>query len=192
MLQSKIDKPYEKHNCSRICQGDILRDYTHSIISPSSVVEELSFPYLIVLTQDCDLQQCFKAIAELTEGDNKINPFLPHVLVIPAFPAEQAREGTHLTEIFNITQDRINSDRWKKILDNQEDRYHFLPNYQPLQVPNLLLDFKTYFTIDTEDLKGVFSKYYLATVNELFREHLSQRFCNYLSRIGLPDLQKTN
>jgi hypothetical protein len=182
MLQSKIDKPYEKHDCSRICQGDILRDYTHSIVSASSVVEELSFPYLIVVTQDCDLQQCFKALAELTDGDNKINPFLPHVLVIPAFPAEQAREGTHLTEIFKITQDRINSYRWNIISDNKEDRYHFLPNYQPLQVPNLLLDFKTYFTIDTEDLRGVFPKYYLATINELFREHLSQSDLPPISR----------
>jgi hypothetical protein len=34
------------------------------------------------------------------------------------------------------------------------------------------------------------AEHYLATFNKLFRESLSQRFSNYLSRIGLPELKQ--
>jgi hypothetical protein len=33
-------------------------------------------------------------------------------------------------------------------------------------------------------------KHYICTVSELFREKISQRFANYLSRIGLPETKQ--
>jgi len=189
MLASKIDRPYEKHDCTRICQGDISRDYSLVFVSPKEgKVEELSFPYLVVLTQDCDLEQFYSNLKNQKENNAKLNQFLPNILVIPAFPSEQAREGNHLKELFDVAQDRLASDIWKRVKQNKDERYHLLPPYQDFQVPELLLDFKTYMTVSYEDFSTSLSKNYLVTINELFRDDLSHRFCSYLSRIGLPDI----
>lgn len=194
MLHSKIDAYYEKHDCYRVCQGDIVKDYAISQIQQSEnekVVEELIFPYLVVLTQDCDLEQYYKKDASAANAETAFNQFLPRILVTPAFPSEILREGNHLMELFNVKQDRITTQRWKIITQNKDERYHFLHGFQPLQVPDLLIDFKAYFTLTPDDLAHSYNAWYLATVNELFREHLSQRFCNYLNRIGLPEIRES-
>jgi len=63
MLESKISKLYERHNCSRICQGDILRDFEiiEKIIGKDREVlsKTLKFNYIVILSQDCDLEQYF-------------------------------------------------------------------------------------------------------------------------------------
>jgi len=84
---------------------------------------------------------------------------------------------------------RIPSDEWRKVCQNNVYRYHYLGNAEEQQVPELILDFKHYFTIPRDiAYRPDFKKCYLATMDDLFREHLSQRFANYLSRIGLPEL----
>jgi hypothetical protein len=191
MLQSKIDAYYEKHSCYRVCQGDIVKDFAFFQIRQDEhekAVEELRFPYLVVLTQDCDLEQYHKKVTIADKERISFNQFLPSILVTPAFPAEILRDGNHFVELFDVKQDRINSQRWKIITQNKDERYHYLHGFQPLQVPDLLIDFKVYFTITPDDLYCSYKSWYLATVNELFREHLSQRFCNYLNRIGLPEI----
>ena len=57
MLKSKIEKPYEKHDCQRACQGDIFKDFEFILVGQNQEVIEFKFNYIIVLTQDCDLQQ---------------------------------------------------------------------------------------------------------------------------------------
>ena len=57
---SQINTYYRKHNFGRILQGDILRDVKFSYaVQEDSVIVEYYFPYIIVLSQDCDLQQDF-------------------------------------------------------------------------------------------------------------------------------------
>jgi len=46
MLQSKIKTVYEKHSGSRVCQGDIYRDFSFSIVTENAQVMEISFPYI--------------------------------------------------------------------------------------------------------------------------------------------------
>lgn len=53
-------------------------------------------------------------------------------------------------------------------------------------IPELVIDFKHYYTIPTEEMYEAYKENYLASVEPLYREDLSQRFANYLSRIGLP------
>ena len=187
MLESKIDKHYEIHSCSRICQGDILRDLKIQLVDSNNKVQLFSFPYLIILSQDCDLEQYFIKL-QTSNDDESCNQFIPNIITLLSFPADQARNGNHLSELYTIKQQRINTDLWKIVKQNKNERYHFLPSYQPLQVPELLIDFKNYLTIPFEQIFECYKDHYLATVNELFREDLSQRFCNYLSRIGLPSI----
>lgn len=88
--------------------------------------------------------------------------------------------------------EKWNSKNYKQIKDQNKDRFHFLDQDQELQVPELVVDFKHYYAIPRDTLFRMYEKHYLATINQLFREFLSQRFANYLSRIGLPDINKKN
>ena len=146
------------------------------------------FPYVIVMSQDCDLEHSYKSELD-TVNDSVINKqFLPNIIVVPSFPSEIVKAGKHLLDIFNIKQTQYGKDDWKYISQNRNERYHFLNGYLDFQVPDLVIDFKTYFSFPAGNLKKVFKEHYLATVNELFRERLSQRFTNYFSRIALPEI----
>jgi hypothetical protein len=140
----------------------------------------VTLPYAVLLSQDCDIEQ------DNPDGEYR-NQFLPNYLLLPAFLALQLQEGKHLSA-FNLKTERIDSTRWKTLKQNKNDRYHFLDSDGNFQVPELVLDFKAYYTIPRETLRFLYPSCYFATVNELFRESLSQRFANYLARIALPDL----
>jgi hypothetical protein len=187
MLKSKIEKFYEIHDCQRPCQGDILRDFTFFTIYINGDVKRVSFPYIVILSQDCDLEQGLKKINSKSEllQDNQ---YLPNILFSPAFPLDSIRQGTHLTELFNIEQERINSESVRRIKTNKDERYHYLDRYLEYQVPELVIDFKAYYAVSKDYFLDSYKDFYIATINELFREFLSQRFSNFLSRIGLPEI----
>lgn len=80
--------------------------------------------------------------------------------------------------------------RFKQIRDQNNARYQFLEPDLELLVPELVIDFKHYYAIPRATLFKMYKEHYLVTINQLFREFLSQRFSNYLSRIGLPILSE--
>jgi len=200
MLSSKINKRFEVHDCARMCQGDILRDLSLYQVTGEEL-DEIRFPYLIIISQDCDLEQYYKKLNEVEKENNKSAEkneetivkkaplqFLTNILLLPAFPSDILREGNHFTDLYNVKLDRINSANWDKIKDNKDERYHYLKGYQDYQVPDLVVDFKHYITLPFIDIKNKYCNVYLSTINELFREHLSQRFGNFISRIGTPEI----
>lgn len=86
MLKSKIDTYYERHDCSRICQGDIIKGFALCQVSQQEeekVVEELIFPYFVVLTQDCDLEQYYKKVLDSDQETEHFNQYLPSILLTP-------------------------------------------------------------------------------------------------------------
>jgi hypothetical protein len=193
MLKSKIESQYETHDCSRISQGDILRDVDFVIIGENEIAIELNYQYIVVMSQDCDLDEgntLFSADIKCEGSCKLFSQFLHSILFVPAFPAELLRSGEHIKSLYNIKAQRLNTDLWKPIPKNHNPRYHFLPQDADHQIPDLVLDFKAYYTLSFEYFLSKHKAHYLATVNELFRERLSQRFSNYLNRIGLPDLSK--
>ncbi len=185
-MESHVSSRFAVHDKSRITQGDILRDLTHAVVEVDGNVYAIDLPYAIVVTQDCDLEQAADSIGPLPAKPPESTQFLPNVTLLPCFPGIQLREGEHLKDAFNIVQPRINSDRWKLVRQNLNPRYHFLSGVQTMQVPDLAIDFKLVFSIPSRVLKREYPNTYLATLNELFREDLSQRYCSYASRIGLP------
>ena len=59
----------------------------------------------------------------------------------------------------------------------------------PSKYIEYVIDFKHYFTINVEQAikyKSNKDKFQF-TLDKLFKESVSQRFANYLSRIGLPE-----
>lgn len=183
MLQSNITQYYVVHDKDRIYQGDMLKNVSLRFYENQNVVE-ISCPYIVILSQDCDLLQCKANVCD--SGEN--NQYLPNVMVFPAFVDENLRTGDHLKEIYGIKQRQINSEQFKNIKQNNNSRYHYLRGNEDLEIANLIIDFKLYYTIPYNDLKQKYKESYVATLNELFRENLSQRFSNYLSRIGLPEI----
>jgi len=196
MLKSKINKVYTKHDCERICQGDILKDITLISVEDGG---KYTFSYAVILSQDCDIQT--SKDTRVNEKEQRIlhNQFLPNILLVPAFLVDTLKKGSHLKELYNIFQRELGKNDIDNIKKNsKEPRYHYLPYFKGLYkrktfvVQELIIDFKIYFTISNAKDK-VFTDYkskYIATVNELYREALSQRFTNYIARIGLPNVEE--
>ncbi len=188
MFKSKIKTFYEKHDCERICQGDILRDFHIFFTKANKEAFEGEFLYIIILSQDCDILNEYLKRTKINNNEQQsFNQFLPNIIYCPAFPYEEIKEGTHLEKLYNIKQENLIT---SKVKNNREDRFHYLQKHIDYQVPELVIDFKLYYTMPVEDLCKQHKISYLATVNELFRENLSQRFSNYLNRIGLPEIKE--
>jgi hypothetical protein len=205
-MKSNINSVFRESSGKRIYQGDIFRDLqiiiSYTPHNPNEIISELCMPYLVVLSQDCDLDRDYKSFfnyKNLEDKNNieKLRPIhdkcLPSILLSPAFPAEQVRIGKHLKDLNKFIMDNKGKETkspWKSIINNETPRYHFIGGDTDLQVPDLVLDFKRYYTLPIEYLYSCFKEKYLASLNELFRECLSDRFASYLSRIGLPEFQK--
>lgn len=191
-IQSQISKRYIKSSGTRLSQGDIFSDVEFPISAHrldekgDEVIEEttIEFPYVILMTQDCDLEQDY---FNRIQGKKTQDKYLHSVLVCPAYLAEQFKKGDHLADL-EIKMESWNSDRYGLIAGNQNPRFHFLVIDQSMHTPNLIIDFKHYYTISRDDLYSIAKTNYLCTLNQLFREQLSQRFSQYLSRVGTPEL----
>lgn len=190
-MKSKIEERYIKHNGDRVCQGDILRDFVYEVVSVSegkAKARDITYPYVVVLTQDCDLELDYNNRVKPKDDQDK---YLHRILLCPAYLAESLKSGEHLTELGLVMQ-RIGRQKWGDVETNQNQRYHFLYSYREYQIPDLVIDFKHFFTVARDTLYGQGGKLYIGSLNELFRESLSQRFAYYLSRIGLPELYEEN
>ena len=183
-MKSKIDSFYVKHNCERLTQGDILRDFSFLSIDDSS---EYTFQYIVIISQDCDISYSREQKEDKNTQKILYNQYLPNILFTPAFILSDFKEGIHLKKLYNVEQKTFNITDLGKIKDNSKEiRYHYLPYYEDFQVQDLIIDFKIYFTLSLDKILKVYQDKYVATISELFRESLSQRFANYISRIGLP------
>lgn len=188
MLESNIKCRYVKIDKDRFCQGDILKDVNITLglndaASESQDMNDFYLPYCVVMNQDCDLNWDFESRKGVGDQDKS----LPTILVCPAYLDEKYFAGAHLEG----RQMRVfSSEPKKKLLNNDENnRCHYLKGDSSFQVPNLVVDFKHFYTIPRDLLYSVQTRVYLVTINELFRERLSQRFANYLSRFGLPEIK---
>ena len=183
-------------NIDRVNQGDIYRDieFTESITDSHEgdndfvTITTINYPFVIVLTQDCDLEQDYanKNKKNATNQDK----YLLSVIVAPIYVADLVFSGTHLEKLGYYMQKIMvkNADetKVKMITQNEVPRYHYL-NFIDAPLPLSIIDFKHYFTVPLNDLLVNKKENYVRTICPLFREKISQRFASYLSRIGLPE-----
>jgi hypothetical protein len=181
---------HEKLN--RICQGDIYRDieFIEYVADMKGEIEisKILFPLVIVLTQDCDLEQDFK----FRFGRGKFRPvtqdkFILSVLVAPLYNAEHVYTGEHLDQI-GIQMQTINKNKTPgdNLRKNETLRYHYLEFPPDIPIPPSVIDFKHYFSANVKYLKKIRKNNFICSVSPLYREDISQRFASFLSRIGLP------
>ena len=182
-----------KKNPERINQGDIYKDiwWLDKINDPSDDgfldVSIIEFPYVFVLSQDCDLDR-----DEINRIDSKpektYDKYLISVLVAPIYVAEHIFTGTHLEYLEMSSNNSFSSKQKEQIRKNQVPRYHYLEFDSSIELAPSIIDFKHYFSVNTDYIRYNLTEKYLCSVSKLFRERICQRFSNYLSRIGLPEI----
>ncbi|MGO9379430.1 MAG: hypothetical protein ACLP29_12900 [Dissulfurispiraceae bacterium] len=154
--------------------------------SGTIIISKILFPLVIVLTQDCDLEQDFKFRWSKQPHDTQ-DKYLLSVLVAPLYNVEHVYQGEHLSSI-DMKMQMINKKKSQGInlRHNEIPRYHYVEFPKEIPIVASVIDFKHYFSVNVEYLKKIKKTNYVCSVAQLFREDVSQRFASYLSRIGLP------
>ena len=178
-MATQITKPFIKESPKiRLCQGDILKDIPFQYVEESTVYQQTIY-YGVVINQECDLEH------DYTKREKNQDKNLPNILVLPAYLASKLKEGTHIE---NATCEKWSSDEWKKIKKNNVLRFHFINPSEEFQVQELVIDFKHVYTIKREIIYSHMETLYVASMAELYRENLTQRYCSFLGRVGLPEI----
>lgn len=184
MFRSRVKSRYRKSKNSRFYQGDVLKDLKFVVGEPEKETEldKIELKYAVILSQDCDIEHDFKSRKENKSQDKHLRS----LLVCPAFDLEEFASGKHFGD---WEMETFNNKKIDKLRNNDEyKRYHYLHSDSQYLIPELILDFKHFFTLPRDFLYRKKKDIYIVSLSELFREELSQRFSNYLSRIGLPEI----
>lgn len=178
----------------RINQGDVIKDvpFIKRVIEIKDIIEidKIIFPYVIVLSQDCDLNEDSRLHAAPQDNQDKR---LLSILLAPIYNADHVFTGEHLSEIGIIsTPIKRKKTEGCYLIKNQRPRYHYIEFPEEVSIVNSIIDFKHYFSINTDYLLQLKKTNYVCTVSHLYREDISIRFTNYLARIGLPGREEDN
>jgi len=183
----------------RVVQGDILKDvdYIEYITEQSGIIEfsKITFPLVIVLTQDCDLEQDYRyRWSKQSKTLSSQDKWLLSVLVAPLYNLEHVYQGVHLSDL-DIKMRTISSKKEKTenqyLRKNEIPRYHYLEFPENIPVVSSVIDFKHYFSVNVKYLKNLKRTNFVCSLSDLFKEDISQRFTSYLARIGLPEISDT-
>lgn len=186
----KIEKQIDN---GRLCQGDIIAnvEFVEYAIEKEGQIEisKIIFPYVYVFTQDCDLEQDYSnKIKPNAENQDK---HLISVIVAPLYNIEHIYDGSHLIDIGlkmqTISRNTSKSDN-RILKQNSNPRYHFIEFPADISIPDSVIDFKHYFTVNHNVLFENKKQNFVCKISELYRENISQRFASFLSRIGLPNI----
>lgn len=185
----------------RINQGDIYRDVEYieniEIINNEIKISKIVFPLVVVLTQDCDLQQDSAYRIEEINTPNNDNKKLLSVIVAPLYNEEMFLAGEHLNDNETITMKMVPIPKYGKkkkittaynnLINNETPRYHHLSFSNEINIVDSVIDFKHYFSVNIDNLMRKKESNFVCKISELYREDVSKRFAFFLSRIGLPN-----
>ncbi len=176
----------------QIHQGDIFKStiYYESFKEKDGKFELslLEFPFSIVLTQECDLNNNLRErISDKNKNNNLIkhDKYLVSLLCAPLYNAEHLFSGDHL-EFLKIKTEYKNRNQKGYIKSNRDPRYHYIEFEDNIKLVPMVIDFKHYFTVTINYLESNI-KNRVCSLKPIYREYVTQRFSNFLSRIGLPD-----
>jgi hypothetical protein len=176
---------------TRVNQGDIFRDVemVEYIVESQGILEvsKVVFPLVVVLTQDCDLEQEHR-VRWGDRSSQSQDKWLISVLVAPLYNVEHVYLGQHLSDL-GMIMEPINAKRspGQNLRNNERARYHFLAFPPHLPIADCVVDFKHYFSVNGGYLRRLRASNFVCRLAPLFREDLSHRFSAYLARIGLPE-----
>lgn len=175
---------------SRVSQGDVIRnveliEYV-SEKNGNLEISKILFPLVIVLTQDCDLEQDFRFRWSKKDTKNQ-DKWLLSTIVAPLYNLEHVFTGEHLSDIdMNMISISRKKTPGRNLTNNETPRYHYLDFPENIPIVPSVIDFKHYFTVGVPNLKKLKKSNFVCKLSDLYKEDVSQRFASYLSRIGLP------
>lgn len=179
----------------RLRQGEFYSDIdiieSFSDGKKSIFIDEINYPLCILLNQDCDLNSDFRSRTTKEEDPKSNNDKdILWLVFAPVYVFAQFLQGDHLTELGMKMSKLEDNTLISKILQNEIPRFHFLKFEAKEKLPEMIIDFKHFFTkSNTSFLKDTKKKLEFSAL-PLFREAISQRFAYYLSRIGLPEIKQ--
>ena len=184
-----------KRSDGQVHQGDIYHDIDYiesaDVVDGHVEISKIHYQYVMVLSQECDLTQDYnERIKDPMQQSITYDKLLQSVIVVPMFNFEQFKTGSHFLNFgFTMAKDYSNPNKTpaKNLMQNNNPRYHYMDFDESIPLVPSVMDFKRFFTIDINTLYRTRLEHYVCSVDELFRERTSQRFANFLSRIGLPD-----
>jgi hypothetical protein len=182
----------KKSGRRRISQGDVFREVecVEYVAEMGGVLEvsKLVFPLVVVLTQDCDLEQDARYRNKRRKRPANDDKRLFSVLVAPLYNAEHVFQGQHLSDLDLImTPVPPKGSLGHMLKQNERPRYHYFDFAADVPIVPSVADFKHYFSVSVSYLERLRPKNFVCRLSELYREDLSLRFASYLARIGLPE-----
>jgi hypothetical protein len=152
------------------------------------VVQSVTHPWVIVLSQDCDLDWDFKTRQQRPEAADPVAiapaKEVPNTLLCEVLEAERVR-----------ARPEIKSRDWERMKINKDERYQFLQSIASSEdalgqgTPELCIDFKRYFTVPTDELYLQFTMGAVrrSRLNLPYVQHLCVRFFYFQYRVALPE-----
>ncbi len=114
-------------------------------------------------------------------------------MVAPLYDPSMIKNGEHLDELIdnkiieNVKRDRYYNSKENDLINSDlHYRFHSLDFNNNKLVPNSVIDFKHYFTLNVDYLLNSREKR-LCKLQPIFCEQVSRKFANYLSRVAIPD-----
>ena len=173
-------------------QGEILTgvvQYTPSVndLSQSQQTQELFFnaithPYVIIVTQDCDLDWDYKY---RNSQDISLSKSLNSVILCEIDTAQKIRHST----------DNMNRKEWDLVESQRHERFYFFEKIparyerEKEGLPELTADFKRVFGMDSNTLYrqielGMVKR--RTVLSSPYLEHFSRRYYCFHGRVALP------
>ncbi|MDE2857267.1 MAG: hypothetical protein OXN94_05405 [Chloroflexota bacterium] len=183
-------------------QGEILTNVVEVQIELESIsgvnadnvyrANPIKHPFAIIVSQDCDLEQDFNY--RFGDKGNQRN-LLPSILFCQAESVKDFEKSRGYRSLFNSRTFKNN------FSNNDAFRYHFIQEISAeldarnSGLPELGIDFKRYFSMPTAEIYHrieLTHTYRRSVLRSPYRDHLSQRFYNFSSRVALPEEYESN
>ena len=179
-----------------VCQGDIFKNvkYYFSVKEDNDGVDitELTFPYVVILSQSCDTYFMSDLIEKsTTQNPATNNKFMYSFLVAPIYNLEALRTGDFFEDDSNIINmkktEQLNSRDKSFAETDMHCRYYLFPSKDIF--PLSAIDFKHYFTLNAETLMENRDN----RLGKFDYEHtlkIVNKFASFLTRVGITDEEK--
>ena len=188
---------YPANKDDLVLQGDIFKNvsYVYKTQETEDYVDftEFEFPYIVVLSQSCDVSAMSKLIIE----GGKTIKFMPSVLVAPIYDKDALKNGEIFEEIlksslYDMNRETLFSSKKHDDIIKNDDHYRFQmimfkEGFSPLDFKSPIIDFKHYFSVSPEYLNNIKDSKRVCHLEQLYCEQITLRFANFLSRIAFPD-----
>lgn len=148
--------------------------------------EQIRYPYALIITQDCDLEQDYEA----RQSKLKQYKMIPNIMFCPLLSIDFILEH-ELQEIKKKKGTTQNN-----ILNNKDERYHFLQSVPPdvdlagKGIAESVIEFKRVFTIPTQEVYARIQAKQIGRHCKLaspYLEHFAVRYAFYHTRVALPE-----